>query len=114
MTTDQLVHIAQTVIVLVFLGARWLERREGGERVTAAQLAEVKAAIAEKADCDRVTDLEALVQREHDDRRRLADHMHATMGQLTVTQAAHAERLKAVERDVGELRRLVFDGGQSR
>lgn len=115
MTPETIIHVAQTVIVALFILGRWSERREGSERVTVAQLAEVKAAIDkvsdDKADGDRVSDLEVRLQRDHDDRRLRTEQVNAAMGKLDVAQAGYIERLKAVERDVGELRRRVFNGG---
>src|SRR3990167_456231 len=121
MPSDTIVHLAQPAIVLLFIAGRWLERREGVERVTVAQFAEVtsrqaeqKAAIDEKADCDRVTAIEQRLQGEHDARRRATDETTAALGRLQVEAAGVLARVARLEEDMREVRRRVFNGGVTR
>lgn len=82
MSADTIVHLAQTFIVGLLIAGRWLQAREGGERVTAAQ----------------VVALEARITGEHNERKRLIERVNGDFGMLRTEQARHDERLKALER----------------
>lgn len=98
LSPDTIVHLAQTAIVALLIAGRWLQAREGGEQVTAAQLAEVRKALDDRATGDRVTALERRVQGEHDERKRFVERMHVDLGLIRTEQARHDERLKGLER----------------
>ena len=89
------------MIILLLLG-RWIERREGKERVTTKELVVVTAAItaltADKAECDDVTVLTARV-----------DKMADVVGALEVAQAAQQEKVKGVAAHVADLHREVHN-----
>ena len=100
MSEESWVHLAQTVVIALIFVGRWMQAREGGEVVTAEQLAKVKEAMREKADCDRVTRVE----------RRLNNGDQA-LESLKVEQGRQDERLKGVATNVDRLNNKVFNGG---
>jgi hypothetical protein len=55
-------------------------------------------------------DLIRRVQGEHDERKRLVEQINLHLGQLQVSDAEQAGRIRAIEEDVKELRRKVFNG----
>ena len=82
LSADTIVHLAQTLIVGLLIAGRWLQAREGGERVTTAQ----------------VVALEARITGEHNERKRLVEQVNRDLGTLRIEQGRHDERLKALER----------------
>ncbi len=108
---DAWVHIAQTAIIALLFVGRWLQAREGGERVTAEALEALKvsvtkdvdsltAALDEKADCDHVSGL----------KRRL-EHGDKQLGDLREAFARQDERLNSMHDKVERLHDRVFNGG---
>lgn len=87
-------HIISTIVVGLIVLGRWLQAREGGEAVTRKDLAA----------------LERRVHGEHDERKRLVEQINVAIGTLQVEGATRAEHLRALEDDVKELRRKVFNG----
>lgn len=97
---ETVVHLAQTLIVALLILGRWMQAREGGEKVTAAQLAEVKTSLSSKV---HTNDLLAL--------QRLVDDICERVDQKAdaSTSVTEATILKLLEHDRHETRK-EFDG----
>ncbi|HYE86360.1 MAG TPA: hypothetical protein VEA16_08390 [Vicinamibacterales bacterium] len=94
-----------TAITWALFTGRFVGRRESDadalrdlKAALAVAVSDCKAAIAEKADCDRVSALERRMQGEHDERKRIIERINLDLGTIRTEQARHDERLKVVER----------------
>lgn len=100
-----------TVVAWAFATGRLTGATNQQLETLKASVAELRAALDDKADCHRVSDLGRRIQGEHDERKRLVEAMNLSIGNLQVEARGTAERVRAIEDDVKEVRRKVFNGG---
>lgn len=99
-------RVIEALVVGLFLLGRWIQTRETGET-------SLKLRVDQLSDQVEANDTEAQ-QRFSDGEKRVRDFVERTnvaLGTLQVGQATQGERVNALERDMKEVRRKVFNGG---
>ncbi len=123
LTIAQIVMSAIVALVLyAFATGRWSQKREVKTQATGTgildlrdatskEIRDLTVALAENADCDRVTALEERTEAEHTRVSELSEKTHDIVTTLALEQRGQQERLKVVEETVKELRLTAFNSG---
>ena len=111
------VHVVQTVVAGLFLAGFYFASREGKERATVKEVAQLRLEIvslrellSEKADCDAMTAFAARVDEDLKRGRVRMDKLTEEMTKVQVDCRGHQVRLDGIERHVDDLHRKVFNG----
>ncbi len=101
-----------------FATGRWTQKREGESDAVAKavgtnarEISNLTVALAEKADCDRVSALEKRTEAEHKRVTDLGEKTHDAITRLALEQRGQQERVRVMEDTVKELRQKAFNHG---
>lgn len=111
----ELANIIIGVVIVVLLVGRWIQAREGGEKVARKDITKLNFELEKlfKHVDGEVQKVLTRIDAEHVRQREFIEKTNTALGRQQVAEHVLQERVNRMDDDVRELRRKVYNGGAS-